>query len=90
MRNGVCTEPVWKDYAYSSTRGLRGKFRDSRKCHHKKTEYYKQGSSEQHLRDITGILAISGKSINRDYVAKWARQMGLTEIWEAVQKRLKE
>ena len=56
----------------------------------KKMEYYKEGGSEKHLRDITGILKISGDIVDRDYISAWAERLGLTEIWEAIQKRLKE
>src|SRR3990172_9148380 len=31
----------------------------------KKMDFYKEGGSEKHLRDITGILKISGEIINR-------------------------
>ena len=56
----------------------------------KKMEYYREGGSEKHLRDITGILKISGKLIDRDYISEWAQHLGLTEIWAAVQRRLDE
>jgi hypothetical protein len=55
----------------------------------KKMEYYKEGGSEKHLRDITGILKISGDSIDLNYISYWSHQIGLEEIWEAVKKRLK-
>lgn len=53
-------------------------------------EYYKEGGSEKHLRDITGILKISGDMVDRDYILDWAERLGLNEIWDAVQKRLGE
>ncbi|MDI6755901.1 MAG: hypothetical protein QME78_16100 [Thermodesulfobacteriota bacterium] len=56
----------------------------------KKMEYYKEGGSEKHLRDITGILKISGEIVDKNYIAEWARQLGLTEIWDAIQRRLGE
>jgi hypothetical protein len=54
----------------------------------KKMEYYRMGGSEKHLRDITGILKISGGEVDRSYITDWAGRLGLTEIWEAVLKRL--
>ncbi len=54
----------------------------------KKMEYYKKGESEKHLRDITGILKISGESIDYDYINQWAVRLGLKDIWDAVLKRL--
>jgi len=56
----------------------------------KKMEYYKEGGSEKHLRDIAGILKISGEVVDKNYVAGWARQLGLTEIWDAIQRRISE
>ena len=31
----------------------------------KKMEYYREGGSEKHLRDITGMLKVSGDEIDR-------------------------
>ncbi len=56
----------------------------------KKMEYYKEGGSEKHLRDIAGILKISGEIVDKNYITEWARQLGLTEIWDAIQRRLGE
>ncbi|HAB52486.1 MAG: hypothetical protein A2W77_00700 [Nitrospinae bacterium RIFCSPLOWO2_12_39_16] len=56
----------------------------------KKMEFYKEGESEKHLRDITGILKISGDIVDRGYITEWARLLNLTEIWDAVQKRINE
>ncbi len=53
-----------------------------------KMVYYREGGSEKHLRDITGVLRISGNLVDRDYVAHFSKQLGLTEIWEAVLARL--
>jgi len=56
----------------------------------KKMEYYKEGGSEKHLRDIAGILKISGQMVDREYIVGWARHLGLTEIWDAIERRLDE
>jgi hypothetical protein len=53
-------------------------------------EYYKKGGSEKHLRDITGMLKISGEIIDRSYVHDWAGRLGLLEIWQAILKRLEK
>jgi hypothetical protein len=50
--------------------------------------YYKEGGSEKHLRDITGMLRVSGDEIDIAYVGQWAQQLGLTEEWQAVLDRL--
>ncbi len=54
----------------------------------KKMEFYKEGGSEKHLRDITGIIKISGDELDMQYIAEWAERLGLTEIWRAVKNRL--
>ncbi|MBI3611343.1 MAG: hypothetical protein HY204_11680 [Nitrospirae bacterium] len=54
----------------------------------KKMEFYKAGGSEKHLRDITGILRISGDEVDRDYIASWAERLGVMEIWDAILRRL--
>ena len=56
----------------------------------KKMEYYKGGGSEKHLRDIAGILKISRDTVDRGYINGWARRLGLTDIWAAIQKRVDE
>jgi hypothetical protein len=54
----------------------------------KKMEYYREGGSEKHLRDIAGIIKISSDQIDNQYIDKWARELGLEEIWAAVKKRV--
>jgi len=54
----------------------------------KKMEYYKEGGSEKHLRDITGILKISGDEVDYGYISEWAERLGLTEIWNAINDRI--
>lgn len=52
--------------------------------------YYQEGGSEKHLRDITGILKVSGDQVDRAYVARWAAELGVMDIWQAILKRLGE
>lgn len=52
-----------------------------------KMTYYREGGSEKHLRDITGILKVSGHAVDRQYVSLWAEQLGLADIWQAVLRR---
>jgi hypothetical protein len=49
-----------------------------------KMVYYREGGSEKHLRDITGILKVSGDAVDRRYVSRWAEEMGLADIWRAI------
>ena len=53
----------------------------------KKMEFYRQGGSEKHLRDITGVIKTSGEQLDGAYVALWAREMGLSDLWTAIQEQ---
>ncbi len=53
----------------------------------KKMEAYREGGSEKHLRDIAGVLKISGDHLDRDYISEWAERMGTSEIWQEILKR---
>ena len=54
----------------------------------KKMEFYREGGSEKHLRDIAGMLKVSGPMIDRDYISDWASKLGLSEIWEQIVSRI--
>ena len=56
----------------------------------KKMDFYREGGSEKHLRDITGILKISYDIIDIDYITKWADSLSLRDIWDAILRRIKE
>ena len=47
-------------------------------------EYYREGGSDKHLRDIAGVLRVQGDQVDRAYIARWAQQLGLTEIWDTI------
>jgi hypothetical protein len=53
-------------------------------------EFYREGGSDKHLRDVTGILKLDGEKIDRAYIADWAEQLGLHAIWSAVLSRMAE
>ena len=52
----------------------------------KKLDFYRQGRSDKHLRDIAGILKISEDAIDIAYIEVWARKLGLEDIWVAVSR----
>jgi hypothetical protein len=54
----------------------------------KKMEYYREGGSEKHLRDIAGILKVSADQVDRNYIADWAERLGLSEVWLALARRV--
>jgi hypothetical protein len=49
-----------------------------------KLTYYREGGSEKHLRDIKGILKVSGQAIDRDYIGRHASQLGLSDFWQSI------
>jgi hypothetical protein len=56
----------------------------------KKLEYYREGGSQKHLRDIAGVLRISGETIDYSYICEWAERLDLGEIWQAILDGLEE
>lgn len=46
--------------------------------------YYSEGGGDRHLRDIAGILRVTGDGVDRAEVERWARQLGYLDIWEAI------
>jgi hypothetical protein len=36
------------------------------------------------LRDISGILKISGSEIDKDYIALWAGRLNLMDVWNLI------
>ena len=54
----------------------------------KKLQFYKIGNSDRHLRDIAGVLKVSGETIDRDYITKYAAQFGVSGIWQTVLNEL--
>ena len=51
---------------------------------------FKEGRSERHLRDIAGMLAISGAAIDAGYVEEWAQRLGVSDVWKAIVRRAAE
>lgn len=56
----------------------------------KKMDFFREGGSEKHLRDITGILMVSGDQLDHDYIEDWADQMGLETIWRTIKYLVRE
>ncbi len=50
--------------------------------------YYREGKSEKHTRDITGMLKVSGDEIDRAYISEWADRLDLGNIWKSILTRL--
>ncbi len=56
----------------------------------KKMDFFREGGSEKHLRDITGILMVSGDELDHEYIENWADQMGLETIWRTIKYMVRE
>jgi hypothetical protein len=50
--------------------------------------WYKEGGSEKHLRDIAGMLKISGNQIDFEYISQWAKRLDVEDVWQAAQRRI--
>ena len=48
-----------------------------------KLEFYREGGSKKHLRDIRGMLAVSGPEIDRALLDQATRELGLGSAWQA-------
>jgi hypothetical protein len=48
----------------------------------KKLEYFRQGGSEKHLKDIKGILAET--ELDDDYLNLWVVKLGLEKEWQRI------
>ncbi len=53
----------------------------------KKLEYYRAGGSDKHLRDIAGVLRITGDVLDMAYIERWAEILGVGELWREVRDR---
>lgn len=49
----------------------------------RKLEYYREGGSEKHLRDIAAMLDVSGDRIDRREIEERLRDLGLERAWAA-------
>lgn len=47
----------------------------------RKLEFYREGRSPKHLRDIHAMLDVSAELIDRDELARWIAARGLAETW---------
>jgi hypothetical protein len=50
----------------------------------KKLHFFKIGGSDKHIRDIIGVLKVSGEAIDRDYIAQQAESLRVADVWQLV------
>lgn len=50
----------------------------------RKLEYFREGGSEKHLRDIRGILNVSRDAINREDLGFWMKRQSVEAQWALI------
>jgi len=50
----------------------------------RKLEYFREGGSEKHLRDIRAMLAVSSELIDHQALTEWIRRQDVREQWDQV------
>ncbi len=51
----------------------------------RKLEYFREGGSEKHLRDIRAMLAVSGELLDRSALQEWVNRLNLQTEWSRCQ-----
>lgn len=46
--------------------------------------FYSEGGSDKHLRDIASMLKIATEQIDRRYINVWASTLGLDTVWRQI------
>lgn len=49
--------------------------------------YHQQVESGMHLRDILGIIRLSGPELDERYIRHWADQLGVRGLWDRIRKQ---
>jgi hypothetical protein len=48
----------------------------------RKLQYFEEGRSEKHLRDINAMIERSGDEIDESLLIRWINERGLQEVWQ--------
>jgi hypothetical protein len=54
-----------------------------------KLEFYREGQSDKHVRDITGMLKMTAE-MDRAYIETWAARLGVDDLWRAIVERVEK
>ena len=52
-----------------------------------KLEWASAGGSELQLRDVAGVLAVSGDEIDHTYLVRWIKALDLERLWDEVARQ---
>lgn len=55
----------------------------------RKLEFYREGGSEKHIRDIEAMLRISGELLREDVMQRWILAKGLEAPWQSLEATLR-
>jgi len=55
-----------------------------------KLEWSRRGGSERQLRDALGVAVVQGPELDREYLRRWARELGVAELLEELLERAGE
>jgi hypothetical protein len=47
-----------------------------------KLEWAAKSGSERQLADVEGVVRLKGASLDRPYVERWARELGVLDLWQ--------
>jgi hypothetical protein len=51
-----------------------------------KLEWAQLGESDRQLRDVAGVIELCGDTLDRDYIERWTRELGVEGLWERVSR----
>jgi len=54
----------------------------------KKLDFFREGGSEKHLRDIAGVLKVQADRIDETYIETWIAKLNLQPEWKLVKDQL--
>lgn len=54
----------------------------------KKLQYYLEGRSEKHIRDIAGVIRVQGDALDRTFISEWATRMNTIDAWLHILEKL--
>jgi hypothetical protein len=70
--------------------GLEASFSSAEDVILKKLDYYREGQSEKHVRDIASMLKVSGDKLDFGYIEQWVQRLDLMSEWRVMLKRVKK
>jgi hypothetical protein len=53
----------------------------------RKLEYFREGGSEKHMRDISGMMLAQGAAIDQGVIQEWVARLRLEAQWQEIKRR---